>query len=80
MEDVELSLRLPRLGRQIFLFGEVLMSARRWQSKGYGYSFQVICLVTGYLWQRLRGTPDTLAMYRRYYGDKGAAQIAFNKD
>lgn len=70
MEDVEFSLRLHRAGRQVFLYGNVLASARRWQAAGYGRSLTVIRLVAVYLWQRLRGTPDTLAMYRCYYEQK----------
>jgi len=69
MEDVEFSLRLHRSGRQTFLFGETLTSARRWQTKGYRRSFLVVWMCTGYLWKRLRGKADTLAMYRRYYDD-----------
>ncbi|MDM8552162.1 glycosyltransferase [Desulfobacterales bacterium HSG2] len=68
MEDVELSLRLHRLGRQIFLFGDIPVSARRWKSKGYMRSLQVIRLVSSYLWQRMWRMPDTVSMYRKYYG------------
>jgi GT2 family glycosyltransferase len=68
MEDVEFSIRLHRLGRQTYLFGDALVSSRKWKKKGFGHALTVIRLMTAYLWQRLWGAPDTLAMYRRYYG------------
>jgi hypothetical protein len=69
MEDVELSLRLRRMGRTIFLFGNALVSARRWKRKGFFHTVMVIRLLTAYLFQRMRRAPDTVAMYRQYYGD-----------
>jgi len=71
MEDVEFSIRLHRVGRQIFLFGEALVSSRRWQTMGYRNSLSIINRVASYLWKRLWGNPDTLAMYRSYYGVEG---------
>ena len=70
MEDVEFSLRLPRLGRQVFLFGNALVSTRKWEARGMGHARTVIQLAGTYLLQRLWKTPDTLAMYRKYYPDK----------
>ena len=67
MEDVELSLRLKRLGRQAFLFGDALISARRWKIEGFRNSISIICRVALYLWQRIWRKPDTLAMYYSYY-------------
>ena len=67
MEDVELSLRLNKLGRQIYLFGDALISARRWQAAGFRNSINVIRRVAFYLLQRMWRKPDTLAMYRNYY-------------
>jgi glycosyltransferase involved in cell wall biosynthesis len=67
MEDVEFSLRLYRMGRQVFLFGDALVSARRWQSAGFGNAVSVVLRMTDYLWKRLWGEPDTLAMYQKYY-------------
>ncbi len=68
MEDVELSLRLQGLGRTAFLFGEAEISARRWRSGVSRRAGLIIRLFASYLWQRLFGPPDTLAMYRKYYG------------
>lgn len=68
MEDVEFSLRIPRIGRRIFLFGNALISARRWRSDGFKHSVLVVRLVAAYLWQRVWKKPDTLSLYRRYYG------------
>ena len=68
MEDVEFSLRMHRLGRRIFLFGNALVSTRRWRSDGFKHSVLVIRLLVAYLWQRVWKKPDTLSLYRRYYG------------
>ncbi|MBW2492424.1 MAG: glycosyltransferase [Deltaproteobacteria bacterium] len=68
MEDVELSLRMHRLGRLVFLFGDALVSARRWRFDGFKRSVLVIRLLSAYLWQRMFKKPDTRTLYRRYYG------------
>jgi len=68
MEDVELSLRLGRIGRSVFLFGDVQTSARKWKKAGYGRAVLIIRLVATYLWLRLWGKADADAMYRQYYG------------
>ncbi len=68
MEDVEFSLRMHRIGPQVFLFGSALVSARRWRSDGFKHSVLVIRLLAVYLWQRVWKKPDTLSLYRRYYG------------
>jgi hypothetical protein len=67
MEDVEFSIRLHKLGRQTFLFGNALLSARRWNAKGFMHSITIIKLVATYMIQRIFFKPDTLAMYRKYY-------------
>ena len=67
MEDVELSVRLNGMGRQLFLFGDAVSSARRWLKKGAPNSLLVVYFVTRYLVERLVSRPDTVAMYRNYY-------------
>ncbi len=67
MEDIELSLRLPRIGRTAFLLGNARVSARRWQTGASQRAGLIIWLFTVYLWKRLWGKADTLAMYRQYY-------------
>jgi len=67
MEDVELSLRLNRLGRQTYLFGAASISPRRWEASGFGRAALIVRLVVGYLLSRWVGRPETAAMYRRYY-------------
>jgi GT2 family glycosyltransferase len=67
MEDVELSLRLPRLGRMIFLFGGALVSARNWQTGRLKRSLLIFRLLSSYLWQRLWRKTDATGMYRQYY-------------
>jgi hypothetical protein len=79
MEDVELSLRMRRLGRVAFLFGDTRISSRRWTAGISRRGGLVLVLVATYFWKRLRGTPDTAAMFRRYY--EGAGQtITANRD
>ena len=67
MEDVEFSIRLHRLGRHIFLFGDAHVSSRRWKKEGYGNSLSIVRRMIFYLLQRVFGKPDTVAMYRSYY-------------
>jgi glycosyltransferase involved in cell wall biosynthesis len=67
MEDVELSIRLHRLGKQTFLFGGALVSTRRWEKAGFHNALWVIGHVCGYLIRRLWSTPDTAALYKKYY-------------
>jgi glycosyltransferase involved in cell wall biosynthesis len=68
MEDVELSLRLCRLGRTVYLFGNSKVSARRWREKGFGNALMVLICFFTYLAQRMWKTPDAITMYNRYYG------------
>lgn len=70
MEDIELSIRLNRLGKQVYLYGNAMVSARRWDQKGSKNAVLIIWLVIVYLVKRLRGTPDTSEFYRRYYNIK----------
>ena len=70
MEDVELSIRLNRLGKQVYLYGNAMVSARRWDQKGSKNAVLVIWLVILYLVKSLGGTPDTSELYRRYYNIK----------
>jgi hypothetical protein len=67
MEDVELGLRLQRLGLTTYLFGTCPVSPRKWQTAGLPQVIKVLRLTGTYLWQRLWGRPDTAAMYRDYY-------------
>ena len=68
MEDVELGLRLQRLGWTTFLWGEGLVSPRSWKAGSLGRTFLIVSLLAEYLIRRVAGTPDTVPMYRRYYG------------
>lgn len=70
MEDIELSIRLNRLGKQVYLYGNAMASARRWDKKGSKNAVLIIWLVILYLVKRLRGTPDTSEFYRLYYNIK----------
>lgn len=67
MEDVELSLRLRRVGRVVFLWGDARVSARAWRVAAGWRTVRIILLVAEYLCRRLRGLPNTDAMYTRYY-------------
>lgn len=67
MEDVELTIRLHRLGKQAYLFGGGKVSTRRWERRGYRNALWVFWHVFAYLIQRLRGDADTAALYKKYY-------------
>ncbi len=69
MEDVEFSMRLHGMGRQVFLFGDVRVSARRWRKKSCRNSLWVIRQVAAYLVRRTWSVPDTVSLYRMYYPD-----------
>ena len=68
MEDVEFSIRLHRLGRRTFLFGNALASTRRWEKIGNKNAAWVIKNVAIFLLCRLVERPDTARVYQRYYG------------
>lgn len=67
MEDVELSIRLHRLGKQTFLFDGALVSTRRWEKTGFHNAVWVIGHVCQYLIRRLWAAPDTAVLYKKYY-------------
>jgi GT2 family glycosyltransferase len=70
MEDVELSLRLKRIGRTIYLKRGVAVSGRRWQRGSSRRNFlMVVGLFFRYLLKRRLGlNPDERRYYREYYG------------
>jgi rSAM/selenodomain-associated transferase 2 len=70
MEDVELSLRLKRLGRPLFLDAGAVVSGRRWQEGSFLKNLRlVVGLVCRYLVGRRFGRhPDGANYYRKYYG------------
>lgn len=71
MEDVELSMRMQALGRQVFLWQSCHVSPRRWQSESSFQRASLVIRLTGeYLLRRLFGPVDTVAMYQRYYSFK----------
>ena len=67
MEDVEFSLRLPKAGRRVFLFGDAQVSLRRWEKKGISNFFMVLRFFMVYLLQRLFKMDDAAVMYKQYY-------------
>jgi len=68
MEDVEFSIRLHRLGKQVYLFDGVMVSTRRWENVASRNSLWVFVRVVEYLIYRLWSDPDTANLYRKYYG------------
>ena len=70
MEDVELSLRLKRIGRAVYLKRGVSVSGRRWQHGSFMRNFlMVVGLFFRYLLKRRLGlNPDERGYYRKYYG------------
>ena len=71
MEDVEVSLRLARQGRIIYLGKEWIVSACKWRRGFASRTWLVVRLVTAYQIARLRGPEHAAAvsekMYRAYY-------------
>jgi len=67
MEDVEFSVRLRRLGRQLHLFGNALVSARRWEKIGIRNALWVFIRTIAYLVCRPWSEPDTVKLYQKYY-------------
>jgi rSAM/selenodomain-associated transferase 2 len=71
MEDVELSLRLKRLGRPVYLGRGVTVSGRRWQE---GFFLKNTWLVLGlffrYMLERRLGQVKDGSYYQKYYGSK----------
>jgi len=67
MEDVEFSIRLRRLGRCTYLFGNALVSTRRWEKMGFHNASWVFLHVMEYLVRRLWKAPDTVKLYKKYY-------------
>ena len=68
MEDVELSLRMKKLGRPLFVPNGVKVSARGWTKKGFsGNALLVISLFSRYL------------VERRFYGEGRVSQYYYNR-
>jgi len=71
MEDVEVSLRLTPYSYRLNLGGLLVVSTRRWQKKKFsGYTFQVVKLVSSYLFLRKMGIDMekvSAKMYKIYY-------------
>jgi rSAM/selenodomain-associated transferase 2 len=71
MEDVELSMRLKRRSRPVFLGGGLVVSSRGWQKRGnWRNTALVLRLCATYSWRRMlgRGGPDVSDLYAAYYG------------
>jgi rSAM/selenodomain-associated transferase 2 len=70
MEDVELSLRLKRIGGMVYLKRGVTVSGRRWRQGSFRRNFlMVVGLFFRYLLKRRLGlNPDESRYYRKYYG------------
>jgi hypothetical protein len=68
MEDVELSLRLRRLGRLVFLWGAATVEPRRWRARRLAHVWLVVSLLVRFLVARALGRLDAAALHRRYYG------------
>lgn len=69
MEDVELSLRLKRMGRPVYLKRGVTVSGRRWQDGSFRKNiWLVVGLFFRYLLERRIGlNTDGKTYYRKYY-------------
>ena len=71
MEDVELSIRMKRFGRPLFVCRGVQVSQRRWVRRGFAENFwKVVTLFIRYLFERrMNGAAGIRTdYYRKYYG------------
>jgi rSAM/selenodomain-associated transferase 2 len=71
MEDVELSMRMKRFGRPLFVRRGVQVSQRRWVRRGFADNFwKVVTLFIRYLVERrMNGAAGIRTdYYRKYYG------------
>jgi hypothetical protein len=71
MEDVELALRLQRVGETLYLGGGLAVSSRRWTGTGYlAKAAGVVSLFVMYLAARRLGLTDLSGRryFKRYYG------------
>jgi GT2 family glycosyltransferase len=71
MEDVELSLRMMRAGRLVFLPKGIIASSRRWKNRPFARGVTlVLCLFVRYLFERRFGKIHQGAKdyHTRYYG------------
>jgi glycosyltransferase involved in cell wall biosynthesis len=67
MEDVELALRLKRLGNLVYLFGQAKASSRRWKKYGSTNLVSIVIRFGFYLCLRLNKNFNTYTMYCDYY-------------
>ena len=71
MEDVELSLRLKRMGRPVYLRRGVALSGRRWQDGTFRKNIRlVVGLFFRYLLERRLGQVKDGSYYQKYYESK----------
>ena len=73
MEDIELSLRLQRLGRRDFFWQRNRVSSRRWRSRQTRRAARILGLIALYLARRAIGRGNAADLHRRYYGDAGSS-------
>ena len=76
MEDVELAIRLRRIGHLVYLNGKAEVSARRWEKQGSSNALLIIGLFFLYLIQRLNGKADPIFFYQAYYGITAMADLS----
>ena len=69
MEDVEISLRLKKIGKTRMLDGGIIASTRRWDKRNvWTNAFQVMLLLSKYLWmRRFKKNFCTESFYQAYY-------------
>jgi glycosyltransferase involved in cell wall biosynthesis len=74
MEDVELSIRLGRYGRRVYIRGGATVSSNKWR-EGFAKRFcKILYLLAVFFVRRLNGNVDTRDLYNLYYGKAGAVK------
>jgi GT2 family glycosyltransferase len=74
MEDVELSLRLGRLGRRIYLWGGAVVAGYKWEAGFAKRFFKVIYLLSVFFMRKIAKHMKTDDLYREYYNEEIRSQ------
>jgi cellulose synthase/poly-beta-1,6-N-acetylglucosamine synthase-like glycosyltransferase len=74
MEDVELSLRLGRIGRRVYLWGGAVVAGYKWEA-GFAKRFlKVIYLLSVFFMRKMTRQMKTDDLYKKYYNEEIRSQ------
>ena len=67
MEDVELSIRLGKFGRRVYLWGSAMVSNYKWQAGFSRRFYKVLYLLSVFFIRKIYKNMDTSDLYNIYY-------------